>query len=109
VRRTFGTALGHTILAWNNISKGMTRVAADEEKIKSDLDSHWEVISEGAQTILRSVGKSDAYETLKAQTRGSQLSGGNYQAWVEGLDVDEKIKEKLKSLSPETYVGLAIQ
>src|SRR5690606_19569940 len=23
VRRTFGTALGHTILAWNNISKGM--------------------------------------------------------------------------------------
>lgn len=109
VRRTFGTAFGHTILAWNNISKGMTRIEADEEKIKQELDLHWETISEGAQTILRSIGKSDAYESLKAQVRGNQMNRSNYQAWVEALDVDETIKEKLKLLSPATYIGLAIK
>ena len=109
VRRTFGTAFGHTLLAWNNISKGMTRIDADEEKIKSDLDSHWEVISEGAQTILRAAGKSDAYESLKLQTRGSRMDRNSYRAWVEALDVDEKIRQRLMSLSPQTYIGLAIQ
>ncbi|NJN80588.1 MAG: hypothetical protein HC797_09040 [Anaerolineales bacterium] len=109
VRRTFGVAFGHTLLAWNNITKGMTRIDADEEKIKSDLDEHWEVISEGAQTILRSAGKSDAYESLKSQTRGSRMSSSSYQAWVEALDVEEKIRQRLMSLSPEKYIGLAIK
>jgi adenylosuccinate lyase len=109
VRRTFGTTFGHTLLAWNNISKGMTRIDADEEKIKSDVYSHWEVISEGAQTILRAAGRSDAYETLKSQTRGSQMDGNSYKVWVEALDVNQEIKQKLKSLSPESYIGLAIK
>lgn len=109
VRRTFGTTFGHTLLAWKNISKGMTRVDANEEKILSELNSHWEVISEGAQTILRSAGRSDAYESLKLQTRGSQIDRISYQAWVEALEVEEKIRQQLMNLSPETYIGLAIQ
>jgi adenylosuccinate lyase len=109
VRRTFGVALGHTLLAWNNITGGMSRVDADEEKIKSELNEHWEVISEGAQTILRAAGRSDAYESLKSQTRGRVLSGNNYRLWVEALDVDEGTRERLMSLSPETYLGTAIQ
>jgi adenylosuccinate lyase len=109
VRRTFGTALGHTLLAWNNITKGMSRVDADEEKIRLELDAHWEVVSEGAQTILRAAGKSDAYETLKSQTRGSQMDGTNYKRWVEALNIEEEIRQRLLSLSPENYIGLAIQ
>src|SRR5687768_14857543 len=38
VRRTFGVALGHTLLAWNNITRGMSRVDADEDQIKQDLN-----------------------------------------------------------------------
>jgi adenylosuccinate lyase len=109
IRRTFGTALGHTLLAWNNITRGMSRVDADVEKIKAELNSHWEVVSEGAQTILRSAGRIDAYESLKAQTRGSQMDSDSYRRWVEALDVDEKTRERLMSLSPETYLGVAIQ
>jgi adenylosuccinate lyase len=109
VRRTFGTALGHTLLAWKNVTKGTSRVDADEEKIKAGLNAHWEVVSEGAQTILRATGRSDAYETLKSQTRGSQMDSGSYRRWVEALDVDEETHEKLMSLSPETYIGLAVQ
>lgn len=109
VRRTFGTALGHTLLAWNNAAKGMARVGADEEKLKAELNAHWEVVSEGAQTILRAAGKSDAYETLNQQTRGSQMDGDSYKRWVEALQVEEEIRRRLLSLSPESYLGVAIQ
>ncbi|MBV6393631.1 MAG: Adenylosuccinate lyase [Anaerolineales bacterium] len=109
VRRTFGTALGHTLLAWNNIAKGMSRADADEEKMKAELNAHWEAVSEGAQTILRAAGRSDAYETLKRQTRGSQMDGTRYKSWVEALNVEEEIRRRLIRLSPESYIGLAIQ
>ena len=109
VRRTFGVALGHTLLAWINIRRGMSRIEADEEKIKLDLNSHWEVISEGAQTILRAAGRSDAYESLKSQTQGRVLNESSYRRWVEALAVDEETREKLMSLSPESYIGLAVQ
>ena len=109
VRRTFGVALGHTILAWNNITRGMSRVNADEDKIMRELNEHWEVISEGAQTILRAAGRSEAYESLKSQTRGLVLNESSYRLWVEALDVDEITRERLMGLSPESNIGLAIQ
>ncbi len=109
VRRTFGIALGHTLLAWKNISRGMSRVEADEERIKSELNAHWEVVSEGAQTILRAAGRSDAYESLKSQTRGRIMDRNSYKSWVEALDVPEETRAKLMSLSPESYIGLAIE
>lgn len=109
VRRTFGVAFGHTLLAWNNITRGMSRVDADEERIKRDLNEHWEVVSEGAQTILRAAGRSDAYESLMSQTRGRVLTEADFKSWVEALDIDEETRERLRSLSPESYIGLAIQ
>jgi adenylosuccinate lyase len=109
VRRTFGVALGHTLLAWNNVTRGMSRVDADEEKVKAELEAHWEVVSEGAQTILRAAGRSDAYESLKSQTRGRQMDGVSYRRWVEALDVDEETRGRLMNLSPETYLGVAVQ
>jgi adenylosuccinate lyase len=109
VRRTFGVALGHTLLAWINITRGMSRIEADEEKIKSDLDSHWEIVSEGAQTILRAAGRSNAYESLKSRTQGRVLTEADFKSWVEALDVDDVTRERLMSLSPEKYIGLAIQ
>ncbi|HQV94368.1 MAG TPA: adenylosuccinate lyase [Anaerolineales bacterium] len=109
VRRTFGVALGHSLLAWKNITRGMSRVEADEERIKAELNAHWEVVSEGAQTILRAAGRSDAYESLKSQMRGRVMDRDSYQSWVEALDVSEETRAKLMSLSPETYLGLAIR
>ena len=109
VRRTFGTALGHTLLAWKNLLHGMGRIAPDEEKLKSELEAHWEVVSEGAQTILRAAGRSDAYESLKQQTRGRVLTEADYQSWCEAIDVSDEVRTRLKSLSPQSYLGLAVQ
>jgi len=109
VRRTFGSALGHSLIGWTNFQRGLKRIAPDEEKLKAELNAHWEVVSEGAQTILRAAGKSDAYESLKEQTRGRVLTESDYKAWCESIDVDDATREKLKALSPETYIGLAIE
>ena len=79
------------------------------EKLKAELNAHWEVVSEGAQTILRAAGKSDAYESLKEQTRGRVLTEANYKAWCDSIDVDDATRAKLKALSPEHYIGLAEQ
>ncbi|HMZ44477.1 MAG TPA: adenylosuccinate lyase, partial [Anaerolineales bacterium] len=108
VRRTFGTALGHSLLAWTNFQRGLKRIAPDEEKLTAELNAHWEVVSEGAQTILRAAGKSDAYESLKEQTRGRVLTESDYKNWCNSIDVDEVTREKLKALSPESYIGLAV-
>ena len=109
VRRTFGTALGHTLIAWVNLQRGLQRIAANEQKISADLNAHWEVIAEGAQTILRAAGRSDAYESLKQQTRGRIVTEADYKSWLEVIDVDDETRSRLRSLSPESYIGLAIQ
>lgn len=107
VRRTFGTALGHSLIAWVSFQRGMKRIDPDEEKLKAELKAHWEVISEGAQTILRVAGKPDAYESLKQQTRGRVLDEAEYRSWCEAVDVDDETRARLRSLSPEMYNGLA--
>ena len=109
VRRTFGVALGHTLLAWVNLVRGMKRIAANEQKLKDELESHWEIISEGAQTILRTVGRADAYESLKQRTRGRVVTESDYRLWVDALDVDDSTRAKLRALSPSTYLGLAVE
>ena len=108
VRRTFGTALGHSLLAWTNFQRGLRRIAPDEEKLNAELNSHWEVVSEGAQTILRAAGKLDAYESLKEQTRGRVLTEADYKSWVASIEVDEEVRAQLASLSPQSYIGLAV-
>lgn len=109
VRRTFGTALGHTLIAWLNLQRGLKRIAANEQKIADDLNAHWEVVAEGAQTILRAAGRSDAYESLKQQTRGRIVTEADYKSWLEAIDVDDETWSRLQSLSPESYIGLAVQ
>ena len=109
VRRTFGTALGHSLLAWTNFQRGLRRIAPDEEKLNAELNSHWEVVSEGAQTILRAAGKLDAYESLKEQTRGRVLTEADYKSWVASIDVDDEVRSQLALLSPQSYIGLAVK
>jgi adenylosuccinate lyase len=107
VRRTFGVALGHTLLACLNLRRGLETVQANEARLHTDLEAHWEVLAEGSQTILRSAGVADAYETLKTLTRGKTLTRREFDAWVSSLHVDELVKVRLRALTPFSYIGLA--
>jgi adenylosuccinate lyase len=107
VRRTFGVALGHSLIAYLNLARGLDRIQPNEARLRQDLDTHWGVIAEGAQSILRAAGIENAYEALKALTRGKHLSESDYQSWVAGLSLDPSIQVKLQALSPFSYSGLA--
>jgi adenylosuccinate lyase len=107
VRRTFGVALGHTLVAYVNLARGVERLEANVDKLRDDLLAHWQVLAEAAQTILRAAGVRDAYDQLKALTRGKTFSESEFRAWIETLAVDESVKTQLRALSPLTYIGLA--
>ena len=109
LRRSFGSALGHTLLAWINLARGIERVRANKDSLLTELMSHWEVISEGVQTILRASGRGDAYEALKKEMHGRIISKTEYLSLIESLVVDDQTRERLKGLSPESYLGLAVQ
>lgn len=107
VRRTFGTALGHSLVAYKSISRGLELVEPDPGAMRADLEAHWEVVAEGAQTVLRAAGVSNPYDLLKELTRGRGLTERAYEEWLDELRVDEAVKAKLRWLSPLSYTGLA--
>ena len=107
VRRTFGVALGHTLVAYVSLARGLDRLAVNAEKLRADLDAHWQVIAEGAQTILRAAGIADAYEKLKAITRGKAITPEIFGAWIATLDADETLQARLRALTPVAYTGNA--
>jgi adenylosuccinate lyase len=107
VRRTFGVALGHSLLAYVNLARGLDRIETNKETMCADLDAHWEVVTEGAQTILRAAGVPGAYDALKSLTRGKGITASEFAAWIERLPADESVKARLRALSPFTYIGLA--
>ncbi len=107
VLRNQGVALAHSLLAIINISKGLDRLAVNKEKTLEELNSHWEVLAEAIQTVLRKNGMSDAYEKLKELTRGKELSKEIIQKFIGSLDLPKTDKEYLLTLTPETYTGLS--
>jgi len=107
VRRSFGEALGHTLVAWRSVARGLGRVEPREAHMRAELEAHWEVVTEGAQTILRAANIPSAYEQLKSLARGKAFTRRDFQAWVAALDVAPSVKARLSELSPLTYLGLA--
>ena len=107
VLRNQGVALAHSLLAIKNILKGLNRLALNKDKTLEELNSHWEVLAEAIQTILRKNGQLDAYEKLKVLTRGEKISPDIIKKFIKSLELPKTDKEYLISLTPETYFGLA--
>lgn len=107
VERAFGTAFGHSYLAYTSLLKGLNKININEEKIKKDLNNHPEVIAEAIQTILRREGINMSYEKLKELTRGRQVTLEDIHDFVKTLEVNDKIKKELLTITPENYTGLA--
>ncbi len=108
VVRNVGVAIGHFYLAVKGICTGWDRIRPNEERIASEVKGNYLLLSEAAQTVLRSYGIGDAYERLKGYTRGRQRMGREeWLRWVEALDVDGEAKERLRRLRPEDYIGYA--
>lgn len=107
VKRTFGVALGHSLFAYQKILSGLDKISPNKEKMEQELESRWEVITEGIQTILRAEGVPNAYEDLKNLARGKKIDRKLLEKFVTGLKVAPKVKKRLLVLTPQNYTGLA--
>ena len=112
-QRNIGVALGHSLLALDNLGRGLTEIAVNGERLAEDLDSNWEVLGEAIQTVIRaeiSAGNSsitDPYALLKELTRGRRVGRAELVEFVEGLDISLEAKTRLTALTPAGYAGLA--
>lgn len=108
VMRNIGSVLGYSFLAYQSLLKGMTKLQVNSEVIRHDLASHWEVLAEPIQTVMRAEGIIDAYEQLKAFTRGNPINKEMIQQFIQQSKLSENAKVHLLRLMPETYLGLAV-
>ncbi len=110
VLRNLGVALGHTLLAYDSCSKGLSKLEASPERLMQDLENAWEVLAEPIQTVMRRYGVSNPYEQLKELTRGK--GGITKQAlhqFIAGLAVPEAEKTRLLQMTPQNYTGKAAE
>lgn len=107
VTRNYGVALGHSLLAYKSTGRGLEKISPNEEKIQQDLQDNPQIIAEAIQTILRREDYEAPYEELKSLTRGKRVTRKEIDNFVNNLNVSEKVKEELLSLSPQNYTGLA--
>jgi adenylosuccinate lyase len=108
VLRNMGVALGHTLLAYDSLSKGLARIEADTARLAQDLDNTWEVLAEPIQTVMRRYRITGAYEQLKELTRGkSGIDRDALHAFITGLSIPDAEKKRLLALTPASYTGLA--
>lgn len=107
VTRNLGVAVAHSVVAMRSIGRGIGKVVLDETRIAHDLDSHWEVVAEAVQTVLRRAGHPKPYEVLKAATRGAAVTRESIVALVESLEgVGPEVKEEVLALSPSSFIGV---
>jgi len=107
VQRVIGTAFGHSVIAVASLRKGLSKLVPDPERLEADLADRWELMAEPVQTVMRRYGLSDAYEQLKAATRGQRMERKTLHALIQELEIPQSAKQELLQLSPASYTGLA--
>jgi adenylosuccinate lyase len=107
--RNAGTALGHTLLAYASCLRGLAKLEADPARLAGDLDANWEVLAEAVQQVMRRHGVPDAYDKLKAISRGKRLDRRQLAEFVKKLPIPPEAKKRLLALTPGKYTGLAAE
>jgi adenylosuccinate lyase len=107
VLRNVGVPMGHALIALQSTLKGLRKLILNEDKLHEDLENTWAVVAEGIQTILRREGYPNPYEALKALTRTNQrMTEETIHAFIQGLDVNDDVKEELLAITPWNYTGI---
>ncbi len=108
-QRNIGTALGHTLLAYSACLRGLGKLEVDPARLEADLEQNWEVLAEAVQQVMRRHGVPDAYDKLKAMSRGKRLEREALAEFVKSLPIPAQAKKRLLALTPAKYTGLAAE
>lgn len=112
-QRNVGVAFGHSVLALDNILRGLSEFSIAHEALAADLDGNWEILGEAIQTVIRAeitAGRSsiaDPYAMLKELTRGRRIGQKELVEFIDKLDIGADAKASLRTLTPAGYSGLA--
>jgi len=107
VLRNVGVPMGHTLIAFKSIQKGIGKLLLHEQKLNEDLENNWMVVAEAIQNILRREGFDKPYEALLNLTRGKvSVTQGDIHEFIESLKIAPIVKEELKNITPQNYVGI---
>ncbi|WP_376786224.1 adenylosuccinate lyase [Arsenicicoccus bolidensis] len=113
MQRNVGTAYGHSMLALDNVARGLAGLDAVPARMAADLDGNWEVLGEPVQSAMRALGAQgvagmdNPYERLKELTRGRRIGQTELVEFVRGLGLPTEVEERLAAMTPQTYVGHA--
>lgn len=114
-QRNIGVALGHSLLALQNVMAGLGGLDVDEARVAEELDDAWEVLGEPVQQAMRvaaiagATGMADPYERLKELTRGRKVGEAEMRAFIRGLGLPAEVELRLLELTPASYTGLAAE
>ncbi|MBD2795191.1 adenylosuccinate lyase [Xenorhabdus sp. 18] len=107
VLRNLGVGLGYALIAYQSTMKGLNKLEVNEQHLLNELDNNWEVLAEPIQTVMRRYGIEKPYEKLKELTRGKRVDAEGMKAFIDGLELPEAEKERLKTMTPANYIGYA--
>lgn len=107
VLRNIGVPMGHTLIGYNSLLKGLGKLLLNEPALDAHLEANWAVVAEAVQTVLRREGYPKPYEALKALTRTNKKIGQKeMHKFIDGLKVSAKVKTELKKIRPQNYTGV---
>ena len=107
VLRNIGVPVAHTLIAIKSTMKGLGKLLLNETAINASLEANWAVVAEAIQTILRREAYPNPYEALKELTRtNTQVNAQTIAEFVDGLNVDENVKNEIKAITPQNYTGI---
>ena len=109
VLRNLGVNCAHCLISYASISKGISKLEVNQDKLIDDLNKAWEVLAEPIQTVMRRYGVKNPYEKLKSLTRGKKIDAKILADFIGSLDIPEDAKEELRKLTPMNYIGDAIK
>ncbi|MBV7388142.1 adenylosuccinate lyase [Pasteurellaceae bacterium TAE3-ERU1] len=109
VLRNLGVGLGYCLIAYAATRKGISKLEVNEAHLRDELDHNWEVLAEPIQTVMRRYGIEKPYEKLKELTRGKRVDKAAMQQFIDTLAIPEAEKARLKALTPEGYIGAAVE
>jgi len=110
VLRNMGVGFGYSLLAYESCLRGLGKLEANPAALAADLDANWEVLAEPIQTVMRRHGVANPYEQLKELTRGKAgMTRETLHAFIDGLEIPDDAKTRLKAMTPANYVGKAAE
>ena len=103
VIRKIGEAFGHMLIGIKSLIQGLKSLEENRDIIKRDLENHWDIVTEGIQTLLRKYGYPKPYETLKNLARGKRITRPILVEFINNLDLTESQKYELNNINPFNY------